>query len=98
MRKRWRWNPGPFMAAWFFGGLLTVAGIAIFTEPHHHHPHPGNDMSTALAIALAIWLTPVVIGGAAVLFVTCVGPSLWAARPRRVGEPVHDDLREVWKP
>jgi hypothetical protein len=84
MRKRWRWDSGPFMATWFLGGLLTVAAIAIFTEPHH--APPGHRLSTATAVALAVWLGPVLIGGAAAFLVGCVAPALWKARPHRTGE------------
>jgi hypothetical protein len=89
MRKRWKWDPIPFGVAWLVGGGIGSVTLAVAT--------PGHRLSTATAIALAVWTGPVFIG-VAVLFLGGGCVALWKARPRRVVESVHEDLREVWKP
>lgn len=93
MRRRWKVGDG-FLAVlasiWFFGWLPPFIAIWAIGAPDGMNYN--GDYVPAL-IFLAVWfgivVVPALFVGAGMLLTV-----LWAERPRRITEPVLDDLRQ----
>ena len=100
MKRRWTFDPGPFIAVWLFGGLIAFITVSAFTWPCDSNGCGMNSnapMPWTAALAIGLWLGPfaLAITGLAVWWAVV---SCWNARPRRVVEPITTDLREAEPP
>ena len=98
MRTRREWGPflGGLAVTQVVLGLVAFIVVGALTNPCSTQGCGMNSsvISTADYIALALWVGPWALAG--VCFVVGGGlVFLWSSRPRRVTEPVTQDLREV---
>lgn len=100
MRRRWQIDPAFFsflVGAQFVAGLvgfLIVGALTIPCDQFGCGLNSNAPLSTGCYIALALWAGPWLLAlvGAGVVG-AAVG--LWTLRPRRVQEPVLEDLRQA---
>lgn len=88
MKRRWTFDWRPYVTLWGLGGFVTWFAIAAATTPVH------GGMATPGVIAFVIWATPFVVPGVLVGGFLILR-ELWRCRPRRISEPVVDDLRVI---
>jgi hypothetical protein len=107
MRKRWEFNPWPFVALWFVGGFVALFVVAALTDGCYTYDDGSKScgingpMSGAVYLTICIWLGPfalALLGSIIFKGIPLMFNSLWEARPRRVSEPVRKDLRRVHPP
>jgi uncharacterized membrane protein len=94
MRRRWTVDVAPLTMAWALLGLVGFITTAALTNPCDAGGCGMNSdvMSTAAWVAVGVWIGPFAIAG--VVFVcVVVAAGFWHGRPRRVREPVLEDLR-----
>lgn len=97
MRKRWKVESDFWLAlaaVQVIGGLIGFLVACALTNPCDWRGCGLGSATLSLVafVALACWMGPWVL-----LILSCVPlglMALWALRPRRVTEPIHDDLRE----
>lgn len=104
MRKRWKFNPWPYVALWLVAGFIGMFVVAALTDGCNTWSDGtktcgiNGPISHTTIIEIVAWLGPIVIPS--VLYVAAaivVGSTraLWEAWPRRIEEPVVEDLREI---
>jgi ABC-type Fe3+-siderophore transport system permease subunit len=107
VRKRWEFNPWPFVALWVVGGLIALFVVAALTNGCRTYDDGSKScgvngpMSGATILTICIWLGPfalALLGSIIFQGIPLMLNSLWEARPRRVSEPVRKDLRRVHPP
>lgn len=96
MRRRWEFDPAPFVMAWMFGGLVVfIIVMSIWNGCDQQGcGMDAGHISTVGIVGLCVWLGPIVLPLAG-LALAAGAVGLWSARPRRLWEPVTTDLREA---
>jgi hypothetical protein len=94
-RKRWTWDPLPFVVFQFFGGLVLFC-VSMITDPCDSAGRCGlssDRIGWEALVGLSLWIGPWLLAGL-VFALKC----LWQARPRRVEEEMKlPDLRVARK-
>lgn len=92
MRKRWTWNPWPWVALWTLGGFVAwIICMALLNGCDQLGCGvDAGHISAPVAIFGIIWLAPWLLAASYRILLV-----LWHARPRRISKPLPDLREEV---